>query len=450
MSQRLADLPVGGGGASKLLKFTLLAMFVFPPYMVISAIGASGSMGQILAMILMGIWLVMCIFGIHKPWNLGFPGRAALICWVLASCISYVALFSGLTGNNDVLGRAAADRWMLLIFAGCGLTLSINDSIRNSDDLKSLVRWLLAGASFCSFIAIIQFITVSDPMEFLTANMVGFTSNGSVQTFQPRGSFMRVAGTTMHPIELGVVTSMILPLAVWSALFDRRRKPVIAWGMVGLILAGNFVTVSRSGMLGLAIAVVVLLPFLPKLARRWAFLIIPPALAGVFMLVPGMLTTLFDTASAGSSDSSITYRTDDYPLAIGLMLKRPLFGLGPGTWMPLEPKDNFDNQFLLTGVTLGLIGLVAMVIYILVPCIASISAGIRAVDDSTRLFCGAVVASLLVAFVGSGTFDSFSFPVFALVLPVIVGLSGVAWRSAKEKQVIPSGSTNNLIPHESI
>ena len=44
--------------------------------------------------------------------------------------------------------------------------------------------------------------------------MVGLVENGNASAFQSRGALMRVAGTTLHPIELAVVTAMLLPLSV--------------------------------------------------------------------------------------------------------------------------------------------------------------------------------------------------------------------------------------------
>lgn len=425
-------VPTEISGPPILLKISVWAILVFPPYMVVESIGASSSVSQLLAMLLMLLWLAACLFGLHKPYRNGHPGRASLILWVLASCAAYVSMYAGMSGNNDAIGRAAADRWMLLVFAGAGLTLTITDAVRNRFDLLSVVRWLLAGAAFCSVIAIIQFFAVTNPMDVVTANMLGFTNNGSGTTFQPRGSFTRVAGTTMHPIELGVVCSMLLPLAVWRALFDSRGSVWGRWMVVALIAVGNLVTVSRSGMLGLSLAVLAMMPFLPKFARRWTLVIIPPALIGVFLFIPGMVTTLFETASAGSSDSSITYRTDDYPLALHQVGLHPILGKGPGNWMPTNAKDIFDNQYLLTAVTMGIIGLVALVLYLVTPMLAVWKVALCTKDDSLRCFAGAVGAALLAAVAGTGTFDSMSFQVFALIVPVFIGFSGVAWKFTRE------------------
>ena len=46
---------------------------------------------------------------------------------------------------------------------------------------------------------------------------------------------MRVAGTTLHPIELGVVSAMLLPLAIWRALYDGQGRKAAALGCCGAV-----------------------------------------------------------------------------------------------------------------------------------------------------------------------------------------------------------------------
>ena len=142
---------------------------------------------------------------------------------------------------------------------------------------------------------------------------------------------MRVAGTTLHPIELGVVSAMLLPLAIWRALYDDQGRKPLHWAVVGLFVLANALTVSRSALLALVIALAVTIPFLPRLARQWATVIVPLGAAGLFIAVPGLISTLFNAATAGSSDPSITYRTEDYPLALRLVRT------GPGSAPVREP-----------------------------------------------------------------------------------------------------------------
>lgn len=170
-----------------------------------------------------------------------------------------------------------------------------------------------------------------------------------------------------------------------------------------------------------------MIPYLPRTARRWALVAAPTFLMVLFVAIPGMVSTLFGTATAGSSDPSITARTDDYPLAWTLLVQRPVFGHGPGSWMPVNAMDIFDNEYLLTAVTMGVVGLAGLVVYLLVPALASILAARCAPDPELRLLAGSVAAAMCVALVSSAAFDSMSFKTFALLVPIFVGLAGTVW-----------------------
>jgi O-antigen ligase len=180
--------------------------------------------------------------------------------------------------------------------------------------------------------------------------------------------------------------------------------------------------------------VVVTVPFLPKLAKQWAAVIVPTGAAALFVGVPGLISTLFNSATAGNSDASITYRTEDYPLALRLVEERPWLGTGPGTWIPTQALDIFDNEYLLVAVTMGVIGLIALIAYLVVPALAALAAARNAVGTELKLLAASSAAAGLIATVASGTFDSMSFPVFALICPFFIGLSGATWLMVRNQQ----------------
>lgn len=426
-------------GPPALLKLTMLAILVLPSYMVLGAIGASGNVPHLLALAALVLWLLASTFGLHNPIHFGHPGRAALVLWILASCWSYAAMFAGFSGGTGVAERAAADRWLLLVFAGAGITLLTTESVRTIGDVRTITRWVMGGAAFCCVVALIQFQFQINPMEWINSMMVGFQNNGSGTAYQSRNSFMRVSGTTMHPIELSVVCSMLLPLSLWWALFDTEVRKRWRFLVPVLLFVGNIITVSRTGLLGLGVTAVILLPYLPKTAKRWAFVAVPAGVASLFVLVPGIVSTLFSSATAGSSDSSITYRTDDYPLAWRLFFEHPLLGLGPGSWMPVDMKNIFDNQYLLTVATMGGVGLAALLLYFLVPFFAALTTAHHAQTIEMRVLAAAIAAAMLVAAVSAGTFDAMSFQTCAFMFPFFIGLGGVAWINVKSKEMSQPG-----------
>ncbi|MDQ0894280.1 O-antigen ligase family protein [Agromyces ramosus] len=425
--------PVSRGRTPLLLRFTLFAIFFFPATMVIEPLGASGTVPTLLCLVLLLAWLASWLWGLHDPIPVRHPGRLAISLLLLASIASYAALYAGWTGGSTEMTRASADRWLLLLAASAALVLVTAEVIRTMADALQLVRALLAGAFFCCLVGVAQFVFRVNPMEWIQAAMPGFTYNGGDTPFQIRGSLMRVAGSTFHSIELGVVAAMLIPLSIWRSLTDPRGRRWFHWAQTALLVFAVTTTVSRSGILGLVVALLVFVPFLPRLVRRGLLLSAPFVVAGVFLIVPGFVGTIASALGADTSDPSIATRVNNYPRVVQLLDSHPILGSGPGNYTPPDALRILDNQYLGSLVTLGIVGLLATLAYFLLPGIAGVLAARAAVHPALRGLAGAVAAGALVAAVCSMTFDSLSFPVFALLYPALVGLAGGVWRMVRRE-----------------
>ena len=433
------DLGAGSPTAGKIplvLRALVFSIFFFPANMVLKPMGAAGTVPMLLALVVFILWVCSSIFGLHDPVSFRHPGRIGLALLWLGTCASYVALYIGLTGGSTSVARAAADRWLILLLASAGIILVTAEVVRTINDALMLVRALLAGAFFCCLVAVVQFVFRINPMDWIQLGMPGFTDNGGDTPFQARGAFVRVSGSTFHSIELGVVCAMLLPLSVWRALYDTTGKKWFHWTGTGLLVFGIASTVSRSGTLGLVLGLGIFIPFLPVVARRWAVVIAPLAIVGLFVGMPGLVGTLMGSFTVGDADPSISTRTDNYPRVAGMVDQHPLLGTGPGTYMPSDARNILDNQYLSSAVTMGILGLICVIVYLLMPGIAGVQAARVARSDALKCLVGAVAAGGLVAGVCSLTFDSMSFPVFALIYPVFVGLGGAGWIMVKREMAL--------------
>lgn len=430
------------GQTPLLLRLTAFSMFFFPSSMIIKDIGAAGTIPMILSCLLLAFWIASWIWRLHDPLTIRHPGRLAGATLLLGVMASYTALYGGWTGGTSPTGLAAADRWLILAFASFGLILVAAESVRSMADMMQLVRWLLAGAFFCSVVGVIQFTFHINPMDWVKLAMPGFTDNGGDTPFQARGNLLRVAGSTFHSIEFGVVSAMLLPLSIWRALFDPRGHRWFHWLQTSLLVFAVAATVSRSGTLGSFVAIAVLLPFLPRLARQWVLAIFPFIVIALFIAVPGFVGTLTGALSANTSDPSIATRVNNYPRVARMIDERPLFGVGPGNYTASNALQILDNQYLNSLVSMGIIGLACLIVYLALPGIAGIHAARHANSPVLRCLAGASAAGLFVATVCSVTFDSLSFPTFALCYPLLVGLSGAVWIMVKKQPAL-------LDPHSS-
>jgi putative inorganic carbon (HCO3(-)) transporter len=414
-----------------LLSFCLVGVFVFPADMVLDPLGAVGYVAMLVAIVLFGIWAATAAFGLHDPSLQRSPARLGLAIFWLVSLAAYLTpspLYA-----TPVTG-AAADRWLLTLIGISGIVLTMGESLRSMGQVARAIRALSVGATICALVAIFQFITITDPMEIVRAAMIGWSENGGNDTFQFRSPFMRVSGSTFHPIELGVVSTMILPLSVWRSLFESRvRHRWVLWVETILIGFAAVITISRSAILSLVMVILVFIPTLPKIPRRWALLITPGCIAAIFLVLPGFVTTITDAFGAGTRDPSISTRVDDYPMVEALVARNPLTGIGPGAYIFTDALKILDNQYLLTAITMGLLGVAGFLMFVGLPMLSSIQVAVAATDPALRCLAGAVAAAAGVAVLASGTFDSLSFPVFVIVLSAVIGLSAAIWQIAQQK-----------------
>ncbi len=420
------------GEAPWLLRAVAVTVFVFPANIIFDPLGANGFVAMVLALILVGVWVASALWGLHDPVIQRHPARLGLgILW-LVTVASFVAMGGG---PATVQGKLSAERWVITLLAITGIVCVTADFVRTREQLASLVRALVLGATFCAAVGIYQFFLHTDPVHYWTDLMVGMTDNGGRTTFQQRSQFVRVAGTTFTPIELGVVMVMVFPLAVWRCIYDPSRRRWVAWAQCLVILAAAVFTVSRSMILSLLAVTIVMVPFLPVVARRWAYILVPTGVVAVFALVPGMVATMLATITitTTSNDPSITTRLNNYPRVEAMVHDRPLLGSGPGTYLPVNALKILDNEYLKVAVEMGLLGVFALIAFLVLPTYAAFFAACNLRDPAMKALAGGVAGAGLASVLVSATFDSLSFPTFTIVFAFVAGLSGSVWLVARNQ-----------------
>jgi O-antigen ligase len=421
--------PLGSWQAAFLLQVFVVAAFALPTDTVVKVIGAQGYVASLVAMLMLAAWVLTAIFGFHDPLHTRHPIRGALAAMWIASLLSYAAMPFYSPGQMQQLG---ALRWMMLWAGVAGVVLVTAEHLRADRDVLRVIRVVVWGGAFSGTVALLQFWAGWDLKPLLRQVLVGFERNGDYSGFQARGALTRVTGMANHPIELAVVAGMLLPLAIWLALYDlEQRSAMRRWAPVALIAMCIPMSVSRSGILAAASSVALLVVALPPLERARVILWTPVAVVAVFASTPGYLRTMYALFTAGSSDASVTNRLDNYPRVMAALEQRTWLGQGGGTDIQVNLTKVLDNQYLKSAVELGVIGVLALVLYMVVPVIAMVDTLNRTRDPRFRALCGALAGSALAAAVSSYTFDSFSFAQFASVHALVVGLCGTCWLSAR-------------------
>ena len=97
----------------------------------------------------------------------------------------------------------------------------------------------------------------------------GFSLNLNDIGIASRGGLNRVSGTAVYPIELGVVAGMLLPLAVYLAIYDTKRRTRRRWAAGSIPVLAIPASISRSAVLSVAVALGVLVVLMPSLSSGW-------------------------------------------------------------------------------------------------------------------------------------------------------------------------------------
>jgi hypothetical protein len=443
--------PLGDHGSSRsaavlLLQLFVLSVMVIPSDTVIGAIGAPGYPGSLVGMVIFLVFGATVLLGLHNPARHRHPVQIVLCVLWLSVLASYVLMDRAALSVPEV---AAADRMLIQLAVVTGVALVAAEWLRSLSDVRRVLRVLTWGGAFCGVVAALQYWLSFDIAQYLRA-LPGFTLHHENPAIVARGALNRVTGTATLPIELGVVAGMLLPIAIYIGLYDREKSGVKRWAPVALCGLGVATSVSRSAIISIVVAFGVLVVLMPPVPRLAALCAVPFAVTAAFMSAHGLISTLASFFSAGTSDTSIAFRTYDYPLVERLWHDAPWFGQGGGTYMVDNSLFILDNQYLQTTVELGAVGVLAMTVFFVAPAIAALMARRRSTSPELRLLCAALAGSGLAAALCSLTFDSMSFPMFVNVYALVIGLIGACWRLAAAEGVATTESPRAVAPVSSL
>jgi polysaccharide biosynthesis protein PslJ len=348
------------------------------------------------------------------------PVRVVVGLLALTVLVRYAVLHVGYVPVDELL---TSDRIVLAIFSWSGVALLAAEGLQDRTELGRVLRTLVGAVAAMAIVGFLQFRAGID-LTTLPRRIPGLHENVDLVTIQDRSGFRRPSGTATHPIEFGCVIAVVFPLALHAARFDFARSRFRRWLPVAMIAIGIPVAVSRSAILGAAIAGFVVFLGLDPRVRPKALMAVAGFLVVVYATTPGLLGTLRSFFLSTGSDS----RINDYGPALAHIRQAPWFGHGPGTFIADSDKNNvLDNQYLLTLIEIGVIGLAVVLVYLLAAAFLGRGARHRSDDPATRDLGQSLAAASVAAAVTAYTFDAFSFRMFSGVMPLCLGMAGGLW-----------------------
>ncbi|SEL56305.1 O-antigen ligase family protein [Nonomuraea pusilla] len=429
---RRATRPHRADGATVAVVFVVILMIV-PARLVFRGLSFAITPAEAVGLFAMVWWLCA-----HFTDTLGAAkGRTLVRTAVFVYAASLLATYAYATAGylpRDELDLA--DHLAVTATSMIGVVLLVVDGVRGRDRLDLVLKSVAVMGAVLGVIGAVQFLVRFDPTAYMVLPGLRYTQQELF--ILERNGLSRVAATTGHPIEFAVVCAMILPIALHFAFRAREQgRPSLRWWVCAALIASGMVfSVSRSAFVGLAGAAAVLLVGWPRVRRLLAAGAMLLFLAAVKVAVPGVLGAIVNLFTTISTDSSLRWRTMDYATAATEIARHPWLGRGLGTWY--APKYLvFDNQYILTAVETGLIGLAAFV--------GLFAAGIWSALRARRLAAGPVdrdlgltlAACLVVPLIGSATFDLRSYAVVTGLSFLLVGAAGALLREARPGEARP-------------
>jgi O-antigen ligase len=412
-----------GATALTMLSIYVVLLVAFPSNLVVSALGAYGRPQFIWGLVLLLWWGLSRIQGPSAAVRRASqPVLIALAAFLVVVLLSFAAAL--LRGQPfDQVSPAVSAVARLLSWTGVALVAL--DGIRTMSDLLAMIRRIVVVCSLLALLGILQFATGQSLLDAFNA-LPGFS--GSADGIGSRGLFTRSSGTATHPLEYATALSAALPLAVAVAVSragHRGESRRLRWWLcVATLSLASFLAVSRSALIGFALAVLLIIPALPRRYRGVVILGGTVLAAGAVLAVPGLFGTLTGMFLGVGTDPSSQSRQAGLALAPAFISPSPLIGVGLGTFLPRY--FIFDDQWLGLLVEVGVLGTLAFAALFVTAVWSGATAGRGSRHADIELFGRALAASTFTVGVLFFFFDGLSFPIAAGTLFLLFGLCGAA------------------------
>jgi O-antigen ligase len=409
----------------------LLALLIIPARLVLSFVPMTLPPALVVALLLGVLWLsgqMVDTVGMSKGRNVV---RTAVALYLASQLATYGVATRRWLPTDEL---TVADSSIIRIMSMIAVAVFVCDAIRTTERLDRVLKLLLASSAVIAFVGLVQFGLGVDLAGYVSLPGLRTQDNG-YSAMEARSIFRRPTGTTNHPIEYGLVCAMAVPLGA-HYVFKARDDgtPYVRWlACLALVGLGAMTALSRTALVAVAVAAVIMVVTLPKQRKITTLVVGGGFFLGASLVVPGLFGTIRGMFSNIEDDPSVKARTADYEAAAEQIDLNPLLGRGFGTYLPTK-YTILDNQFLLTLIENGYLGLFALIGMFLAAAFAAIRVRMISRDDHLRGLASALLAAVLAGGIGSITFDLLGFGVATGLVFTMIGMTGALLRAAQQER----------------
>jgi len=313
----------------------------------------------------------------------------------------------------------------------------MNSFITDDDKAYLVLRFLVYGGGVMGLHGILQFIMkVPTPSHWTDA------AEGNTTT--------RVFSIVESPNILGSIFILMIPLCFAMVLQRKLGKweRLILFGLFGAMGISLILTQSRGAWLGAAIAAFV---FCISINPRWLFIL---GIGGSgLLLVPPVMNRISYLLSPQYIISSMTGgRLMRYQKGMEIFRQNKLLGVGLGHFggaVAMNNKDlipdtfYMDNYWLKTAVEMGLVGLLAFGLLVLILVIWSIRSVKQCKDFDTKLIAAAGFAGMCGVLTHNLIENVFEVPYMVVYFWIIASI--VLYFGLRRKSHIPGTHVDNKV-----
>ena len=414
--------PARGGAASALAVYLVL-LLMLPQQLIVGPLGFAGSPAT--------IWGLCCFLGwvwfhvnrvqpaAREPWAV----RWTALLFLAAVLLSYTRAMTYPMAGDEV---SVADAGVLRTVSWLGVMLLAADGLRDRAAWWRTLDWLVGLCAVLAVVGLVQALTGVVWVDRIS--IPGLTVNAPIALTDAREGHTRPVGTATHAIEFGQVLTMAVLVGAGTALVRGTTLHRVA---LALCAATSLLIVSRSAVVSIAVGCLVLAPVLTHRQRVVGAMAAAATLVGAFLLRPGLLGTLGRMFTGIEGDASARSRTDSYDYAFHAFAASPWTGKGFATFLP--KYRILDNQWLLSAIELGVVGVACLALLMAAVARSGFRAEGHLASVEDRVLTRACVAAVLAVSVGMLFYDGFAFPQATGVLFVVSGVAAASLRLSLEE-----------------
>ena len=322
----------------------------------------------------------------------------------------------------------------------------VSSVVKDVSGVVLITQFIVAGAGVVAVLAIVEQRTSFSAFDRVQSVLPFLEYQGKTEV--GRLGRIRAHGSADHPIALGVLFAMTMPLGIALA----RSKSRAWWLPTIFIVIGVFASASRTPILAMAAASVAVLWIRPRDVLSLLPLAIPMLIV-IKIAAPGSIAALKGSffpqsgfvaeQSSLAADPTLISGRANAGARIKEGMRNPIFGTGLGTRQtgednPLRNAPILDNQWLGFFLDLGLVGIIGWC-WLIGRSVRRLGHVARTRGSPEGILAAGLVGSIVSYAVAMLTFDSYAYVQETVIFWVVLALAGTLLAVHRETDALRPG-----------